>query len=100
MESRPPDPYVRVHAVNVYVRDQERSLRFYLDKLGFRSSDTVALTLHQVPGDLLGKPDEGFGQAMEVLAGGRVGVAAMAVGIGRACLEESTAYARRRRSAI
>ena len=36
VESRPPDPYVRVHAVNVYVRDQERSLRFYLDKLGFR----------------------------------------------------------------
>jgi serine phosphatase RsbU (regulator of sigma subunit) len=25
-----------VHAVNVYVRDQERSLRFYLDKLGFQ----------------------------------------------------------------
>ena len=69
-----------------------------LDKLGFRSSDTVALTLRQVPGDLLGKPDEGFGQAMEVLAGGRVGVAAMAVGIGRACLEESIAYARKRRA--
>jgi serine phosphatase RsbU (regulator of sigma subunit)/catechol 2,3-dioxygenase-like lactoylglutathione lyase family enzyme len=30
------DPYLRVHAVNVYVRDQERSLRFYLDKLGFQ----------------------------------------------------------------
>ena len=25
-----------MHAVNVYVRDQERSLRFYLDTLGFR----------------------------------------------------------------
>jgi serine phosphatase RsbU (regulator of sigma subunit)/catechol 2,3-dioxygenase-like lactoylglutathione lyase family enzyme len=31
-----PDPYLRVHAVNVYVRDQERSLQFYLDTLGFR----------------------------------------------------------------
>jgi serine phosphatase RsbU (regulator of sigma subunit) len=30
------DPYLRVHAVNVYVKDQERSLRFYLDALGFR----------------------------------------------------------------
>ena len=30
------DPFLRVHAVNVYVRDLERSLRFYLDKLGFR----------------------------------------------------------------
>jgi serine phosphatase RsbU (regulator of sigma subunit)/catechol 2,3-dioxygenase-like lactoylglutathione lyase family enzyme len=32
----PADPFLRVHAVNVYVRDQERSLRFYLDTLGFR----------------------------------------------------------------
>jgi len=35
MSGFPPDPYLRLHAVNVYVRDQERSLRFYLDKLGF-----------------------------------------------------------------
>src|SRR5512145_1504293 len=30
------DPFLRVHAVNIYVQDQERSLRFYLDTLGFR----------------------------------------------------------------
>jgi phosphoserine phosphatase RsbU/P len=30
-----PDPYLRIYAVNVYVRDQERALRFYLDQLGF-----------------------------------------------------------------
>jgi serine phosphatase RsbU (regulator of sigma subunit) len=30
------DPFLRMHAVNIYVRDQERSLRFYLDKLGFQ----------------------------------------------------------------
>jgi serine phosphatase RsbU (regulator of sigma subunit) len=30
------DAFLRMHAVNVYVRDQERSLRFYLDKLGFQ----------------------------------------------------------------
>jgi serine phosphatase RsbU (regulator of sigma subunit)/catechol 2,3-dioxygenase-like lactoylglutathione lyase family enzyme len=30
------DPHLRVHAVRVFVRDQERSLRFYLDQLGFR----------------------------------------------------------------
>jgi phosphoserine phosphatase RsbU/P len=29
------DPYLRVHAVNIYVRDQERSLDFYLNTLGF-----------------------------------------------------------------
>src|SRR5262245_38442534 len=30
------DPFLRMHAVNVYVRDQERSLRFFLDTLGFQ----------------------------------------------------------------
>ncbi len=30
------DPYLRVDAVNIYVRDQERSLDFYLSTLGFR----------------------------------------------------------------
>ena len=30
------DPYLRVLCVNVYVRDQDKSLRFFLDKLGFR----------------------------------------------------------------
>jgi alkylation response protein AidB-like acyl-CoA dehydrogenase len=72
-----------------------------LDKLGFRSSDTVALGLKDVRigrGGLLGEPDDGFFQAMEVLASGRIGVAAMAVGIGRACLEESVAYARKRQA--
>ena len=33
--SAPGTPYLRMHAVNVYVRDQERSLRFYIDQLGF-----------------------------------------------------------------
>src|SRR5438067_9722348 len=28
-------PYLRIHAINIYVRDQDRSLRFYLDQLGF-----------------------------------------------------------------
>src|SRR6266566_9951176 len=35
--------YLRVHAVNVYVRDQDRSLRFYLDQLGFALAFDVCL---------------------------------------------------------
>src|SRR5262245_40297174 len=40
MDSAPPpdeidDSYLRIHTVNIYVKDQERSVRFYLDKLGF-----------------------------------------------------------------
>ena len=30
-----PDPYLRIHAINVYVRDQDASVRFYVDRLGF-----------------------------------------------------------------
>lgn len=70
-----------------------------LDKLGFRSSDTVGLILKDLraaAGNVLGKPNQGFFQAMEVLNSGRIGMAAMAVGIGRGCLEESIAYAGRR----
>lgn len=37
-EERPDrlDPHLRIHAVRVFVRDQDRSLRFYLDRLGFK----------------------------------------------------------------
>ena len=70
-----------------------------LDKLGYRSSDTVALFLKDVrlPEEaLIGARNDGFHQAMQVLAAGRIGLAAMAIGIGRACLEQSLAYLRKR----
>jgi serine phosphatase RsbU (regulator of sigma subunit)/catechol 2,3-dioxygenase-like lactoylglutathione lyase family enzyme len=36
MSSIPPAaPHLRIHSINIYVRDQDRSLRFYLDQLGF-----------------------------------------------------------------
>jgi serine phosphatase RsbU (regulator of sigma subunit) len=44
-----PDPYLGIHAVNIYVRDQERSLRFYLDKLGFQ----IAFDGHRESGQRL-----------------------------------------------
>ncbi len=72
-----------------------------LDKLGFRASDTVALFLDnvRVPGEnLLGELHTGFVEAMGVLDAGRIGLAAMAVGIARGCLEESIAYARNRQA--
>jgi serine phosphatase RsbU (regulator of sigma subunit) len=42
-----PSTYLRVHAVNVYVRDQDKSLRFYLDQLGFRLAFDVRLQAGQ-----------------------------------------------------
>ncbi|WP_429886491.1 acyl-CoA dehydrogenase family protein [Geoalkalibacter halelectricus] len=70
-----------------------------IDKLGFQASDTTAVMLKDVfvPSDrLLGETGSGFSQAMRMLDAGRIGLAAMAVGIARGCLEGSLAYARRR----
>jgi alkylation response protein AidB-like acyl-CoA dehydrogenase len=70
------------------------------DKVGMRVSDTAALTLEdvRVGGDaLLGREGDGFVQAMEVLDGGRISIAALAVGIARGALDAAAAYARQRR---
>ncbi len=69
------------------------------DKLGVRSSDTaeVRFTDCDVPdASRLGPVGDGHRQAMRVLERGRIGIAAMAVGIGRAALDASLAYARER----
>jgi len=69
------------------------------DKVGMRVSDTAALSFEdcQVPEDaLLGKEGDGFIQAMEVLDGGRISIAAMAVGIARGALDAAVGYAKQR----
>lgn len=68
-------------------------------KLGIRGSDTAQLHFSdcRVPeANRLGEVGEGFKVALSTLDGGRTGIAAQAVGIGRACLEDSLAYAQER----
>jgi butyryl-CoA dehydrogenase len=68
-------------------------------KLGIRSSDTSELVFQdcRVPAEnLLGEEGLGFRIALSALDGGRIGIAAQAVGIAQAVLEESIAYARQR----
>jgi butyryl-CoA dehydrogenase len=68
-------------------------------KLGITCSGSVEIVLEncEVPeGNLLGAEGDGFKIAMHTLDGGRIGIAAQAVGIGRAALEESLAYSRTR----
>lgn len=70
------------------------------NKLGIRGSSTVQLFLEdcRVPGDnLLGVEGEGFKIALTTLDGGRIGIAAQAIGIARACLDASVKYAKDRR---
>ena len=68
-------------------------------KLGIRGSDTAQLIFQdaRVPAaNLLGDVSEGYKIALSTLDGGRISIAAQAVGIARACLEDSLAYAKQR----
>src|SRR3989441_8984236 len=69
-------------------------------KLGLRASDTSALVLEaaRVGADaVLGDPGKGFALAMSGLDGGRIGIAAQAVGIARGACARARAYAKERR---
>ena len=71
------------------------------DKLGMRSSDTAEVVFDgcAVPaGHMIGAPGEGYDQAMRVLEGGRIGIGALALGLGRAALDASIEYARGRKA--
>ena len=70
------------------------------EKLGLNSSSTVDLVLEGVRvgrDRLLGEEGKGFAIAMTTLDGGRIGIAAQAVGIARAAYEVARAYALERR---
>jgi alkylation response protein AidB-like acyl-CoA dehydrogenase len=70
-----------------------------IEKLGLRSSDTAEVVLDhvRVPAEnLIGEENQGFKQTLKLLDGGRIGIAAWCLGIGRGALEESLAYAQER----
>lgn len=69
------------------------------DKLGMRASDTATIIFEdvKVPAEnRLGNEGEGYKQALKVLDGGRIGIAALSVGIAQAALEHSIQYAKER----
>jgi alkylation response protein AidB-like acyl-CoA dehydrogenase len=70
------------------------------NKLGLRASDTSELIFEdcEIPGEnLLGKLGEGFVDAMRVLDGGRISIAALSLGIGRGALDASLKYVKERK---
>ena len=70
------------------------------NKLGLRASDTSELIFEdcEIPAEnLLGAEGEGFVDAMRVLDGGRISIAALALGIGRGALDAATKYVKERR---
>ena len=66
------------------------------EKMGLNSSSTADLSFEGTPGERLGEPGGGMRIALATLDGGRIGIAAQAVGIAQAGLEVATAYAKER----
>ena len=70
-----------------------------MEKMGWHASDTRELSFRDcaVPeGNLLGPRGEGFNQFLEILDGGRISVAAMAVGLAQGAYDLAAAYAQER----
>ncbi|HEX2187480.1 MAG TPA: acyl-CoA dehydrogenase family protein [Longimicrobiaceae bacterium] len=70
------------------------------DKMGQRASETVGIAFRDlfVPDDqVLGDPSQGFVYALQGLDNGRLGIAALSIGIAQAALEHALAYAAERR---
>jgi len=69
------------------------------DKLGIRGSDTCEIYFDncRIPAEnLIGEVGQGFKIALSTLDGGRIGIAAQALGIARAALEKSLVYSKER----
>ena len=96
------DPSHKTRGITAFVL--ERDMKGYVigkkeDKLGLRASSTVQLVFEdlRVPASqILGGEGMGFKIAMHTLDGGRIGIAAQAVGIAQACLNASIKYAEER----
>ena len=70
------------------------------NKLGLRASDTAELIFEEceIPAEnLVGKEGDGFKDAMRVLDGGRISIAALSLGMARGALDSARKYALERR---
>src|SRR6478736_524327 len=71
------------------------------DKLGMRASDTSEVRFEncRIPADqLLGEEGQGFVHTMQVLDAGRIGIAALSVGLAQGAYEAALAYAKERKA--
>ena len=71
------------------------------NKLGMRASDTVAMMFDEVrvpKENLIGNEGEGFLQALLVLDSGRIGIAALSVGLAQGALDAAVKYSKERQA--
>ncbi len=69
------------------------------NKLGMRASDTSTMIFNDVEvpaANMIGGEGEGFNQALDILDAGRIGIAALAVGVAQGALDASVKYANER----
>jgi len=69
------------------------------NKLGMRASETTQLIFENCrvnEDNLIGNEGEGFTQAMKILEGGRISIAALSIGLAQGCLEAALAYSKER----
>ncbi len=96
------DPAQRAKGISAFIVDRGTkgfSIGKKEDKLGLRASSTTELIFEDCRVSakrMLGSDGEGFKIALATLDGGRIGIGTQAVGIARACLEASVAYANER----
>ncbi len=96
------DPSERHRGISAFVVDREQTpygIGKVEDKLGIKGSSTTSLVFEdaRVPvANRLGEEGDGFKVAMSTLDGGRIGIAAQALGIARIAFEEALAYSRER----
>ena len=92
-------PSKEISAFIVERTDPGFSVGKHEKKMGIRGSSTCELVMEDcvIPKDrLLGKKGKGFALAMKTLDGGRIGIAAQALGIGEGAVEETVKYTQER----
>jgi len=96
------NPAVGVRGLSAFVVDANLpgfEIGKHEEKMGIRGSQTTELIFKncRIPqANIIGKPGRGFGIAMGTFDGGRIGVAAQAVGIAQAALDEAVKFAKER----
>ncbi|SDZ15874.1 Acyl-CoA dehydrogenase [Evansella caseinilytica] len=76
------------------------TIRSEYQKMGVKGSNTTEIVLESVKvpqENMLGDPNKGFGQFLYTLDGGRISIAALAVGIGKAAYEAALNYSKQRK---
>ena len=88
-----PKPEISAFVVDAKYRQVVRKIFTY----GMKSSDTAEIRFDRAPAEMVGERGKGRENALSLLDRGRIGIAALAVGIGRAALEAAAAYALKRK---